>query len=166
MKRNQFREDLYHRLNEFTIFIAPLYDRLRDLPIYANHFLRQANKELNKSISGFDGEVMDIFNYYTWPGNIRELRNVIRRAVLVEQGSSISLKSLPHEITDSKNTRFNNHLQQSPPENLKDLKEMAEKELILATLEKARYNKSKAAIMLNIDRKTLYNKMKQYGLQM
>jgi len=166
VKRNQFREDLYHRLNEFTIFIAPLYDRLRDLPIYANHFLRQANKELNKSISGFDGEVMDIFNYYTWPGNIRELRNVIRRAVLVEQGSSISLKSLPHEITDSKNTRFNNHLQQSPPENLKDLKEMAEKELILATLEKARYNKSKAAIMLNIDRKTLYNKMKQYGLEM
>jgi two-component system response regulator HydG len=166
VKRNQFREDLYHRLNEFSIFVAPLCDRLRDLPIYANHFLRQANRELNKSISGFSNEVLDIFNYYPWPGNIRELRNVIRRAVLVEQGSTISLKSLPSEIIASKNRRFNNSVNQIQPENLRDLKEMAERELILSTLEKVRYNKSKAASMLNIDRKTLYNKMKQYGLQM
>jgi two-component system response regulator HydG len=166
VKRNQFREDLYHRLNEFSIFVAPLIDRLRDLPIYANHFLRQANRELNKSVTGFSNEVLDIFNYYPWPGNIRELRNVIRRAVLVEQGSTISLKSLPSEIIASKNRRFNNSFNHIQPENLRDLKEMAERELILSTLEKVRYNKSKAASMLNIDRKTLYNKMKQYGLQM
>jgi two-component system response regulator HydG len=166
VKRNQFREDLYHRLNEFSIFVAPLIDRLRDLPIYANHFLRQANRELNKSVTGFSNEVLDIFNYYPWPGNIRELRNVIRRAVLVEQGSTISLRSLPSEIIASKNRRFNNSVNHIQPENLRDLKEMAERELILSTLEKVRYNKSKAASMLNIDRKTLYNKMKQYGLQM
>jgi two-component system response regulator HydG len=165
VKRNQFREDLYHRLNEFSINVAPLSDRLRDLPIYANHFLRQANKELNKSVTGFNDDVLEIFNFYSWPGNIRELRNVIRRAVLVEQGTTISIKSLPPEIISSRNNRLNATLTNSQPENLKDLKEMAERELILTTLEKVRYNKSKAATILNIDRKTLYNKMKQYGLQ-
>jgi two-component system response regulator HydG len=165
VKRGDFREDLYHRLNEFSIYVAPLSERLRDLPLFANQFLKFANKELNKKISGFSDEVLEVFNYYNWPGNIRELRNVIRRAVLIEQGATLGVKSLPHEIISSRNRSHNILNNNSQPENLKDLKEMAEKELILSTLEKVRYNKSKAATMLNIDRKTLYNKMKQYGLQ-
>ncbi|HZJ73520.1 MAG TPA: sigma-54 dependent transcriptional regulator [Perlabentimonas sp.] len=167
VKDGKFREDLYHRLNEFSITIAPLCERIKDLPLFANQFLKQANTELNKSIKSFSPEVMEVFNQYTWPGNIRELRNVIRRAVLIEQGRSIGIKSLPPEIVSSK-LRSQNPLTKNnkTPENLKDLKEMAERELILSTLEKVRYNKSKAAEILNIDRKTLYNKMKQYGLQL
>jgi two-component system response regulator HydG len=157
--------NLYHRLNEFSIFVAPLSERLRDLPLFANQFLKLANKELNKKVTSFSEEVLEVFNYYNWPGNIRELRNVIRRAVLVEQGTTLNLKSLPHEIISSKHRSQNQINNNSQPENLKDLKEMAEKELILSTLEKVRFNKSKAATLLNIDRKTLYNKMKQYGLQ-
>lgn len=164
VKRGEFREDLYHRINEFSIQVAPLRERLSDLPLFANHFLIQANLELGKKISGFDDSVLDVFNTYAWPGNIRELRNVIRRAVLVEQGKTISSKSLPHEITTARSQELTKTLNSEKPNNLKDLKEKAEQELILATLEKVRYNKSKAAKILNIDRKTLYNKMRQYGL--
>lgn len=161
----KFREDLYHRLNEFTISVAPLYERIKDLPLFADHFLQQANNELGKQIDGFNDEVLEVFNLYGWPGNIRELRNVIRRAVLVEQGKIVSIKSLPPEIIASKHRQQHLSKTASKPENLKDLKEVAEKEMIISTLEKVRYNKSKAATILNIDRKTLYNKMKQYGLK-
>ncbi len=167
VRQGKFREDLFHRLNEFTIHVAPLSERLEDLPLFAEYFLAQANAELNKHIKGFGPEALDVFNHYSWPGNIRELRNVIRRAVLVEQGSIVGTKSLPPEIVSSKLRKQNDFASnQHQPENLKDLKEMAERELILSTLEKVRYNKSKAASLLNIDRKTLYNKMKQYGLQL
>ena len=167
VRQGKFREDLFHRLNEFTIHVAPLSERLEDLPLFAEYFLAQANTELNKHIKGFGPEALDVFNHYSWPGNIRELRNVIRRAVLVEQGNIVGTKSLPPEIVSSKLRKQNDLASnQHQPENLKDLKEMAERELILSTLEKVRYNKSKAASLLNIDRKTLYNKMKQYGLQL
>lgn len=163
--QGKFREDLYHRLNEFTISVAPLSERIKDLTLFADHFLQQANNELGKHIDGFNDEVLEIFNLYGWPGNIRELRNVIRRAVLVEQGKIVSTKSLPPEIIASKHRQQLLSKTASKPENLKDLKEVAEKEMIISTLEKVRYNKSKAATILNIDRKTLYNKMKQYGLK-
>ena len=166
VKQGKFREDLFHRLNEFTIHVAPLCDRIEDLPQFANHFLEQANSELNKSIKGFSDDTRDVFNHYSWPGNVRELRNVIRRAVLVEQGNTVGTKSLPPEIVSSKFKQTDTANGKAQPENLKDLKEMAERELIISTLEKVRYNKSKAASLLNIDRKTLYNKMKQYGLQL
>jgi two-component system response regulator HydG len=167
VKQGKFREDLYHRLNEFSIIVAPLSERIEDLPQFADFFLEQANSEMGKSIKGFSPEVLDVFSHYSWPGNIRELRNVIRRAVLVEQGSIVGTKSLPAEIVSSKLRRQSELTSnQQQPENLKDLKEMAERELILSTLQKVRYNKSKAASLLNIDRKTLYNKMKQYGLQL
>ncbi|HDP54375.1 MAG TPA: sigma-54-dependent Fis family transcriptional regulator [Bacteroidetes bacterium] len=162
----KFREDLYHRLNEFIIHVAPLSERLEDLHLFSNYFLQQANSELAKSIEGFNTEVIDVFNQYSWPGNVRELRNVIRRAVLVEQTKLLTLKSLPSEIIASKHRNQFRNSHSSKPENLKDLKEVAEREMIISTLEKVRYNKSKAASILNIDRKTLYNKMKQYGLQL
>lgn len=164
VSQGKFREDLFHRLNEFTIHVAPLAERIEDLPLFADHFLQQANNELGKQIQGFSQEVLEIFNGYQWPGNIRELRNVIRRAVLVEQGKTIGNKSLPPEIITGKHKTQGPLLGTSKPDNLRDLKEIAEKEMILSTLEKVRFNKSKAATLLNIDRKTLYNKIKQYGL--
>lgn len=162
VKRGDFREDLYHRLNEFTISIAPLRDRKSDLTIFANHFLELANHEMGKTIIGFDSQVLDIFMKYPWPGNIRELRNVIRRAVLLEKSEYVTIQTLPTEIYTT--TEENPVIVTKPIENLRDSKEKAEHQLIVSTLEKVRFNKSKAAQLLNIDRKTLYNKMKQYGI--
>lgn len=164
VKRGEFREDLYHRLNEFTIHVSSLKNRKDDLVIFANHFLELANQELGKNILGFDKEVLDVFSEYAWPGNIRELRNVVRRAVLLETGSLITEKTLPFEILTRNVFSDSTKSSQSPIENLRDMKERAEHDLILSTLEKVRYNKSRAASLLNIDRKTLYNKMKQYGI--
>ncbi|MCB8965123.1 MAG: sigma-54-dependent Fis family transcriptional regulator [Bacteroidales bacterium] len=162
VNRGSFREDLYHRLNEFSIKVAPLHERKSDLLIFANAFLGQANQELGKSIGGFSSEVMDVLMKYSWPGNLRELKNVIRRAVLLEPGGLLSITSLPSEIIRKDNGVSD--VKTSESDNLKDIKEKAEYDLIMATLEKVRYNKSKAAQILNVDRKTLYNKMKQYGI--
>jgi two-component system response regulator HydG len=163
VKRGDFREDLYHRLNEFTINIAPIRERKSDLTIFANHFLELANQEMGKQVQGFDQPVLDIFMRYSWPGNIRELRNVIRRAVLLEQKEVISIKTLPVELSHTDNFE-NITISSKHVENLRDSKEKAEHDLIVSTLEKVRFNKSKAAQLLNIDRKTLYNKMKLYGI--
>ncbi len=164
VKHGDFREDLYHRINEFTIQVAPLKDRKEDLENFAYHFLLLANQELGKNISGFEKAVLAIFLDYSWPGNFRELRNVVRRAVLLETGTIITTKSLPFEILNRNETHEVPKHPSSQVENLRDMKERAEHDLILSTLERVRYNKSKAAAILNIDRKTLYNKMKQYGI--
>ena len=165
VKRGAFREDLYHRLNEFTINVAPIRERKSDLTIFANHFLELANREMGKNICGFEQSVIDVFMKYSWPGNIRELRNVIRRAVLLESGDTISIRTLPVELYSQNENHESSSFQSKPIENLRDSKEKAEHELIVSTLEKVRFNKSKAAQILNIDRKTLYNKMKQYGIE-
>lgn len=163
VNRGTFREDLFHRLNEFSIRVASLHERKSDLLIFTKTFLEQANFELGKAINGFNSDVMDVLMNYLWPGNLRELKNVIRRAVLLEQTSMISLASLPVEIVKRENV-VHSEARRPEGENLKEMKEKAEYELILSTLQKARYNKSKAAQLLDIDRKTLYNKMKQYGI--
>jgi len=165
VKRGDFREDLYHRLNEFTIFVAPLCERKSDLTIFANHFLDLANREMGKTIKGFDQSAIAIFMDYYWPGNLRELKNVIRRAVLLEKGDLISAQSLPQELCSNTLELDNKPNGTKINENLRDSKEKAERELIQTTLEKVKYNKSKAAKILNVDRKTLYNKMKQYGIE-
>ena len=127
VRLGKFREDLFHRLNEFSIQVAPLCERIVDLPLFANQFLSQANSEMSKAIGGFSNETMEVFNQYSWPGNVRELRNVIRRAVLVEQSSTISIKSLPPEIISSAHRKPAGLGNVPQPENLRDLKEMAEK---------------------------------------
>ena len=120
---------------------------------------------MGKHIMGFEQSVVDVFMNYPWPGNIRELRNVIRRAVLLETGNLVSIQTLPVELYSQNDNHDNQRTNSKPVENLRDSKEKAEHELIVSTLEKVRFNKSKAAQILNIDRKTLYNKMKQYGIE-
>lgn len=159
VNRGTFREDLYHRLNEFTIRIVPLAERKEDLMLYAHWFLKNANREMGKNIQDYSPQAIDAFMQYDWPGNLRELKNAIRRAVLLEQSNTITLDSLPSEIISP--APMNGRV---TAENLKNIKEKAEQELILSTLEKVKYNKTKAAKLLNIDRKTLYNKLKQYGI--
>ena len=167
VEQGDFREDLYHRLNEFSIHIYPLRERKNDIVLFADHFLQQANQELKKSITGFDPEVKDKLLNYQWPGNIRELKNLIKRAVLLASDDLITHECLPQEILEARTMTetvevFSNS---SDASDLKAIAEKNERAIILKTLEKVGYNKSKAARMMNIDRKTLYNKLKLYGLE-
>lgn len=167
--KGTFREDLYHRFNEFSIDLPALRDRKNDIMMFAEFFLSNANKELNKQIEGFDEEVENIFLDYNWPGNLRELNNVIKRAVLLSGKNKITAETLPQEIVfQSKFSLIDDKAESKPlnsdANNLKSIALNAEFEKIVEVLKKVNFNKSKAAQMLNIDRKTLYNKMKIFNL--
>lgn len=186
IQKGKFREDLYHRLNEFSIEVPALRNRKQDILFFANNFLRETALELGKTITGFDTEVESVFLSYPWYGNLRELKNVIKRATLLTSGDHVNVKSLPFEILNHKHLEFNMPEQEnlgqrtgaisseptrvenvpvfSKPQ-LKKAAMEAEYELILSALTKANFNKSKAAEILGIDRKTLYNKMKNMNLQ-
>lgn len=153
----RFREDLFHRLNEFMIEVPPLRSCKDDIPLYAEHFVDEANAELDKKVRFISAKVFSRLETYSWPGNLRELRNVIRRAVLFSPGDTITLESLPFlsEKSVEENKEADVSLNVSPEE---------EKEKIVRALEKTKGNKSRAAILLRIDRKTLYNKIRKYGL--
>lgn len=172
-RKGRFREDLFHRFNEFHIEVPPLRDRGEDIGLYARHFIQQANTELGKNIQDLDEEVMEVFTSYPWYGNLRELRNVIKRAALLTEGDVIRIKALPFEIANFRKLQFPEHPQEAmsvedrarqEPLNLKSAALEAEYEMILKVLRQVNFNKSKAAKILNIDRKTLYNKMKSYNM--
>lgn len=163
-RNGHFREDLYHRLNEFQIRVPALRERKEDIPLFAEYFLEQSNKELRKNVTGYTHEVMERLMDYYWPGNIRELKNVIRRAVLLTTSEHITQDTLPAEIiTPATHSIFDAQPKVANPD-LKAAQERTERALIEETLKKVRYNKSKAAKMLNIDRKTLYNKLRLYDI--
>lgn len=149
----QFREDLYHRINEFTIHMPALRDRGTDLFLFADLFVRQANQELGRHVVGFDRKATERIASYGWPGNLRELNNVMKRAVLLTKSDYIGVKELDQCM---------NHAQPTDPITLHD--EQTERQRIVHALQAADGNKSKAALLLAIDRKTLYNKMKKYGI--
>jgi two-component system, NtrC family, response regulator HydG len=159
VKKGDFREDLYHRLNEFSVKVPSLKDRKEDLMIFANYFLDNANRELEKDVEGFSDATINAFNAYHWPGNLRELKNVVKRSVLLTDEELISSKVLPSEVLSAEK-------KEEPEQNYNLFKNKNEQELILDALEKADGNKSKAARLLSIDRKTLYNKLKQYGIKL
>ncbi len=161
-----FREDLFHRINGFKILLPPLRERKEDIFEFAQRFLDNANTDFGKRVRGFDSEVQKIFLAYSWPGNIRELENVVNRCVLLTQGNMVSPESLPDEIIhpanihDQKTTDAEN----KQPLTLKQAAMIAEREAILVALKKTGYNKSKTAQLLKVDRKTLYNKMREYSI--
>ena len=159
VKNGKFREDLYHRLNEFTIHIPSLQERKEDLDLFINYFIKQTNRELKKHVKGVSKEVHSLFLKYEWPGNLRELKNIVKRAVLLATGSEITSAELPQEMLLSVN-----HEIPAFHTDLKSNQTLSEKEIIIKTLEQVRYNKSKAAKLLNIDRTTLYYKMSKYDI--
>jgi two-component system response regulator HydG len=178
-RTGHFREDLYHRFNEFQINVPPLRERVNDIMVFANHFLVQTNRELGKSVKRFSPEVEDVFKKYVWHGNLRELKNVVKRATLLADSSVIDIKSIPFELVNYRKLQFENtgdqpaavkdntpvsaaHSSVAREPGLKSVSIDAEYEWILETLKKVDFNKSKAAKLLKIDRKTLYNKIKQY----
>lgn len=204
-KRGKFREDLYHRFNEFSINVPPLRERRNDIMTFAYFFLEHTNNELDKHVEGFQPEVEHIFKTYAWPGNLRELKNVVKRSALLADGSHIDVTALPFELVNHNKLLFDEgsghelyhghpyeepgtavpprseygipatppeepvpHMVRSKPIEVnehayKTASIDAEYEMIVQALKKANYNKSKAAKLLNVDRKTLYNKMKQYN---
>ena len=172
IQKGRFREDLYHRFNEFSIFIPPLRERGADIILLADHFLKLANHELGRNVTSFSAEVLECFTSYRWQGNVREMKNVVRRATLLTEGNEITMKALPLEISNFKIPSFdyvNNHSEHGEVrENRHDLKNAAleaEYDTILKVLREVNFNKTKAAEILNIDRKTLYNKMKAINIK-
>ncbi|MDQ6890980.1 MAG: sigma-54 dependent transcriptional regulator [Bacteroidota bacterium] len=169
-KKGKFREDLYHRFNEFSINLPPLRERKADIPLFADFFLDKTNQELNKVIEGYDDDVMDMFINYNWPGNLREFRNVVRRAVLLTPAGKINSKVLPWEITNalasfhepSKAALSKSDNGFIKDVDLKDAAAKAEYDAIMNVLKEVNFNKTRAAEILKIDRKTLYNKIKIY----
>lgn len=170
-RKGKFREDLYHRFNEFSITIPPLRQRKEDIILFSNFFLKKIAAELNKQLDGFDEEVTGLFMQYEWPGNLRELRNVIRRAGLLSTSGKVTSNVLPWEIiggTDAvltsvpTNVAIPASITFSPPKDLKDTASQAEYLAIMNVLKEVKFNKTKAAARLHIDRKTLYNKIKYF----
>jgi two-component system, NtrC family, response regulator HydG len=151
-RAGRFREDLYHRFNEFSVHIHPLRERKADILPLAQHFLQIANAEQGKEVKRLTPRAERMLRNYWWPGNIRELKNVIRRAVLVCHGDVLDSVALPQEMMQQQNQIV---------VKLKDFIHLAEIDKIKKTLSEVGNNKSKAAKALEIDRKTLYNKMKQ-----
>lgn len=147
-----FREDLYHRINEFTIHMPCLCERGEDILLFANFFLDQANRELEKPVPGFLPDAMAQICRYRWPGNLREMRNTVMRAALLSQGAPIGVEHLGLDV-EAGNRVPTLH----DPE--------SERAKIVAALQRCSGNKSKAAEMLGIDRKTLYNKLKLYQIE-
>ncbi|MBL7875599.1 MAG: sigma-54-dependent Fis family transcriptional regulator [Cyclobacteriaceae bacterium] len=165
VKEGKFREDLYHRLNEFKIQLSPLRERRDDIMVFAEHFLTKANTSLQKDVKSFSPEVAEYLKNYYWHGNLRELANVVKRSVLLTTGDEVLKESLPVEILQV--TKEDGLA--GAEENkgiLKSIAGSAERQAIIEALEKVAYNKSKAADLLNIDRKTLYNKLKLYNIPM
>jgi two-component system response regulator HydG len=168
VRNGTFREDLYHRINEFRVVLPPLRERGKDLMIFASHFIKTANEELNRSITGLSPEAEKIILNYPWYGNLRELKNVIKRSVLMAPGDIIDRASLPYEILYQEKEQIGIHYQGELRSDsmLKNASSEIEKQLIVKTIQEAGYNKSKAARILKIDRKTLYNKMKLYEIEL
>ncbi|MEO6230656.1 MAG: sigma-54 dependent transcriptional regulator [Ferruginibacter sp.] len=201
-KTGRFREDLYYRFNEFSINVPPLRERRNDIMTFAHFFLNKSNAELEKNVKGFSAEVEQIFKVYKWPGNLRELKNVVKRSALLTATDVIDVTALPFELVNHKRLVFDpanteeddattaassmgegyqsftdtvleGNSSQSftymddqtklSKHTLKTVSIDAEYEMIVNALKKANFNKSKAAKLLNVDRKTLYNKMKQYN---
>lgn len=150
----KFREDLYHRINEFTIYMPSLKERGTDLFLFADLFIKLANKELGKNVLGLDDKASERIASYDWPGNLRELNNVMKRATLLAKGKYIGIEELNHTMAQTTVEPINMALHD----------EQSEQKNIEAALKATYGNKSKAAQLLAIDRKTLYNKMKKYGM--
>src|SRR5687768_9444038 len=163
VRKGEFREDLYHRLNEFKLKVPSVKERGKDLYEFLDFFREEANRELQRNVKTFDTEVLKLFENYDWPGNLREMRNVVKRAVLLTREDRVGLNSLPQEMIDNMRA-METREKTAGVYDLKALQEVQEREMILKTLQEVRYNKSKAARILNIDRKTLYLKMDKYGI--
>jgi DNA-binding NtrC family response regulator len=172
LKDGTFREDLYHRLNEFTVELPSLKERVEDIPLLAQHFLARFNRQFSKTVAGFSPEVLEILRQYPWPGNVRELMHAVKRAVVLAT-DMIEIPQLPPEILEwqPRPQSLAVALAPSPETAVRPLKEICqevsrkvEREAIIRVLQETRWNKVKTARILQINYKTLFNKMKELGI--
>jgi DNA-binding NtrC family response regulator len=159
VKQNRFREDLYYRINVLTINLPPLSERVGDIPLLAEHFLRFYCTQHNKEKLGFTDEAMQYLERYSWPGNVRELENVIERVALLGKGKFVGVEDLPAAIIQEQNQQ-----RAYKPTSLKEAMTEPEKKIIRQVLEANQWNRQATAKALGINRTTLFKKMKQYDL--
>ena len=174
VKTGFFREDLFHRLNEFKLNLPLLSERKDDIPLLADEFRRKANEELNKNVRDFSPEAMKLLLSYDWPGNVRELKHVIKRAVLLEESDFIRRDALHLEMTQNLQNAGSDDITEfyalirRGDASLADITAKVsgnmEREIIKRVMVEVKYNKSKAARILNIDRNTLYAKLKNLDI--
>ncbi|MFZ6663458.1 sigma-54-dependent transcriptional regulator [Peijinzhouia sedimentorum] len=180
INEGNFRNDLLHRINEFELNVPALRNRGADLNKFISFFINEASEELDKIVNNIDSTALSTLESYSWPGNLRELKNIIKRAVLLSQGDTITIDHLPKglispdksqsnpiEVDKNQNEQSNESRSNSNSSEITDLKymqELNEKELIIRILKENKYNKSKAAKQLNIDRTTLYQKIKKFDI--
>lgn len=165
VRLGRFRSDLYFRLNEFAIKVPPLRERTEDIRPLAELFIEEANAELGKNVKGLSEEAMEVLKGYDWPGNIREMRNLVRRAVLAASSDYISSPDLPEGLVRTSVSQNSGSEAGSLRELTKKATKNIEKTIITEALALAKNNKTKAAKILKIDRVTLYAKMKALGLE-
>ena len=173
--RGDFRQDLYYRINVVMIQLPPLRDRLSDIPLLAEHFLADKAADAGKQIMGFSQEAMGALRAYRFPGNVRELENIVERAVVLTRSTRIGIEDLPPHVLDlSSHPLMDPALQGGDvggatgpyrPMPLRQALEEPEKQIILAALEANHWNRQQTAEQLDINRTTLYKKIKAYGLE-
>ncbi len=157
IENNEFREDLYYRLNVFTVELPPLRDRKGDISYLSNYYRERFNIELNKNVTGFSPRALEALEAYQWPGNVRELRNIILRAVL-SATNQVDVKHLPNSVVKPGLAKVN--ITFKPGVALSEV----EKTMIIQTLKAVKGNKLKAATVLGISRRSLYNKLEEYNI--
>ncbi|MBS3975705.1 MAG: sigma 54-interacting transcriptional regulator [Syntrophomonadaceae bacterium] len=167
VKEKKFREDLFYRLNIFRIELPPLRDIPKDIPMIARHLVAELNESLGTAVKGINDEAIRIFQKYTWPGNIRELRNVLERTLIINRHGEIQKSQLPLYLVQNKLHLLDDLLQlkEDLPGKLELLLQEAEKEIILKTLAMTNNNKRQAAHLLGIHRSALYQKLKKHQLE-
>jgi len=154
----RFRQDLYYRLNEFNLELPPLRERKEDISLFVEHFIRDTNAELNRNVKGVSDKVMEKLISHTWHGNVRELRNVIRRSVLMSKGEIINSIDIPDVI------KFSSQESVSSNPSISSIKDELERDLILKAIKDAGGNKTKAAKILDMNERTFYRKIKSLGI--
>ncbi|MBQ2907295.1 MAG: sigma-54-dependent Fis family transcriptional regulator [Bacteroidales bacterium] len=166
IEEGRFRQDLYHRINEFTVNVPPLRERLEDIEEFCYHFIKQANAELDKNVDMISQEALSVLKQQNWYGNLRELRNVIRRSVLFSYDNILRKENLPDFHKEQKNNKQSDVIIDNTISYQKLSLKSDEKEQIIAALNQSGGNKTLAAKLLKIDRKTLYNKMHLYNIEL
>jgi len=161
VRENRFRLDLYHRLSSFLIHIPPLRERKEDIPLLLNHFLGLFNDKLGKNIQSIDANIPHNLKYYTFPGNVRELKNLVERALILSEGNELNWTDFENLLPD---LAIKKQESEKPATSEEMDLEQAEKELILKALKKSGYNKAKAAALLNITWQSLNRRMKKFGI--
>jgi two-component system response regulator HydG len=163
ISQGNFREDLFYRINVIPIHLPPLRQRLEDIPVLVNHFVARLHEKTGKDIVGLSGECLDLFLQYGWPGNVRELKGVLEYAFVIAEAGSITPQHLPPKLSGG---RLSPQIEAAPPPPKQEGGGLSEREALVEALRRSRGNQTKAAALLGVNRVTVYNRMRKYGIEL